>query len=395
MVKMLVRMDQVFDIPRIKACLPYGLDEKMDGVLKTAVKHDQAFSRINQVGTYLGVPDIIHISCNAKGLYIVPGGIMVIVQVFCLLHFLNLRKAFQENISRAAARLYLSQPTLTKFLKKIEGEFGTALFDRVGKRMLPTKAGLCCIEKAKDILELHEQMNQRIRILSENDHDCVRIGTSASRGEFFVERILPSVIRKYPQVRFSLILDAKAGLVEKLEKGELDMIFVSNHAERPYMESARNAREEMVLVVPKEHELMKKAKRADHFPYPYVELSDWISCPFICASPRMTTGQYTRLLFEHYGYHPKIVLEVGSLPMIYSAVNQRIGITIAPSMPLCQKEHQELRYLSFEDEQNIQWYFTAITKSQISLHPAYREIIKLVKNFYYNRAEISVPDKEV
>lgn len=64
-------------------------------------------------------------------------------------------------------------------------------------------------------------------------------------------------------------------------------------------------------------------------------------------------------------------------------------------MPLCQKEHQELRYLSFEDEQNIQWYFTAITKSQISLHPAYREIIKLVKNFYYNRAEISVPDKEV
>ena len=41
--------------------------------------------------------------------------------------------ARQESLSKAAARLYLSQPTLTKFLKKIEAEYGTPLFDRVGK----------------------------------------------------------------------------------------------------------------------------------------------------------------------------------------------------------------------------------------------------------------------
>lgn len=290
--------------------------------------------------------------------------------------------AEQESISRAAAQLYLSQPTLTKFLKKIEGEFGTALFDRVGKRMVPTKAGQCCIEKAKGILELHEQMNQRIRILTDNDHDCVRIGTSASRGEFFVEKVLPSMIRKYPDMRFSLLLEAKGSLMEKLEKEELDIVFVSNHAERPYMEYAKIAREEMVLVVPREHGLLKKARRVEKFPYPFVELSDWMSYPFISAAPRMNTGQYTRLLFDHYGCQPKIVLEVESLSLIYSAVNQRIGITIAPSMPLCQKDHKELRYLSFEDGQNIQWYFTAITKSQSVWKPVWKELLRLVREAY-------------
>jgi len=62
--------------------------------------------------------------------------------------------ARQESLSKAAARLYLSQPTLTKFLKKIEAEYGTPLFDRVGKKMVLTEAGRCCVQKSEQILAL-------------------------------------------------------------------------------------------------------------------------------------------------------------------------------------------------------------------------------------------------
>lgn len=291
--------------------------------------------------------------------------------------------ASQESISKAAARLYLSQPTLTKFLKKTEEEFGTPLFDRVGKKMVPTAAGKCCVEHAKRILEIHEQMSRDIHSLKEINHGCIRIGTSASRGEFFINRILPKMIKKYPDLSFTLRLEAKEDLLEKLDAGELDIIFASNHAERPYLEYTRIAQEEMVLVVPERHELLQRAVVQKSFRYPFVSLEDWISFPFILANVRMTTGQYTRLLFQHYQKHPPVALEVYSLQMIYSAVSQNIGITIAPSMPLCQSEHQSLRYLSFEDEQNVQWYFTAITKSRISVHPAVRELIQTVKEQYH------------
>lgn len=98
--------------------------------------------------------------------------------------------AAQESISKAAARLYLSQPTLTKFLKKIEAEFDTPLFYRVGKKMIPTPAGQACVEKARRIIELNDQMNKNVKSLRDKSRGSVRIGTSAGRGEFFIDRIL-------------------------------------------------------------------------------------------------------------------------------------------------------------------------------------------------------------
>ena len=73
--------------------------------------------------------------------------------------------ARQESLSKAAARLYLSQPTLTKFLKKIEAEYGTPLFDRVGKKMVLTEAGRCCVQKSEQILALNRELDDRIRLL--------------------------------------------------------------------------------------------------------------------------------------------------------------------------------------------------------------------------------------
>lgn len=290
--------------------------------------------------------------------------------------------ARQESISKAASRLYLSQPTLTKFLKKIEDEFETPLFDRVGKKMILTAAGKCCVKKAEEILELNEQMNKQIQALRKSDSGFIRIGTSASRGEYFINRVLNQLMEEYPHLTIHLTVEAKADLQKKLENDELDVIFVSNYAERPYLDYTKIAQEEMVLVVPEHHPLMQKAVCREHFRYPYVALEDWIHCRFIVAHSRLTTGQYTKLLFQHYGQQPPIAMELGSLQLIYSAVQKGIGISIAPSMPLFQTEHQGLKYLSFEDEQNIQWYFSAITKRCISLPPAVKRLIAITKEAY-------------
>lgn len=290
--------------------------------------------------------------------------------------------ARQESISKAAARLYLSQPTLTKFLKRVEGEFETRLFDRVGKKMILTEAGKCCVEKAEQILELNDQMNKNIQYIRQSNKGMVRIGTSASRGEFFISRVLPKMKQICPQIHFSLMVEAKRDLQKKLEENEVDIIFVSNYAERPYLDYVRIAQEEMVLVVPNGHELIQKSEVRENFSYPYVGIEDWIQYPFVAAQRRMTTGQYTALLFEHYERKPEIVLEVNSMQLIYSAVCQEIGISITPSMPCIPREHQKLRYLSFEDEQNIQWYFTAITNSGRAMYPEVKELISIVQKEY-------------
>lgn len=106
--------------------------------------------------------------------------------------------ARQESLSKAAARLYLSQPTLTKFLKKIEAEYGTPLFDRVGKKMVLTEAGRCCVQKSEQILALNRELDDRIRLLRQHDKGIIRIGISHSRSEFFSSLYHPGLCPAIP-----------------------------------------------------------------------------------------------------------------------------------------------------------------------------------------------------
>ena len=291
--------------------------------------------------------------------------------------------ASQESISKAAARLYLSQPTLTKFLQKKEEEFGTLLFHRIGKRMVPTPAGIICIEKSRKILEMNEEIDKEVNLLRQIDCGYIRIGIQNSRAHFFVTEILPVMKQKFPHFSVVLNCSTKTSLLNLLEQGELDIVFVSNSAERPYLNYIPIFQEAMVLVVPEKHELLSKAVQKPGFQYPYVAINDWNQYPFILASIQLATGQYTKLLFEHYQLKPDVVLEItGSLHYIYTSVAQGLGIAIAPSIPLSCMEDKNIQYLSFEDDRNITWIYTAITRGQISHSPAISALIELVKLKY-------------
>ena len=288
-----------------------------------------------------------------------------------------------ESISKAAAHLYLSQPTLTKFLQKLEADYGVPLFDRVGKKMIPTEAGRCCIRKAEQILALAQEADDQIRYISQKDSGLVRIGTALSRSEFFINQILPKLTKRHPDLNFVLSLKSREELQKKLEDKTLDIIFVNSYTNRPYLDYTTIGEEEMVLVVPQGHPLTAKAAPREGLRYPYIPFEEWSRYPFISVPPRLTTGQYTRQIFQHYGAKPRIILEVETPQSVYSAVHQNIGIAIAPSMPLISAEHRStLTYLSLDDTPSAQWSFSAITRSHVSLHPIIPELIKTTKDAY-------------
>ena len=88
------------------------------------------------------------------------------------------------SITKAAEALYLSQPTLTKFLQRVEQEVGTPLFHRVGKRFIPTPAGEVYVEKAHSILLLNSQLDQELDALASMRRGSVRVGTTAGRADY-------------------------------------------------------------------------------------------------------------------------------------------------------------------------------------------------------------------
>lgn len=105
------------------------------------------------------------------------------------------------SISKAAEALYISQPTLTKFLQRVERETGVPLFHRAGKKLLPTPAGEVYVEKARSI----------------------RLGTTAGRADHTVSAILPRFARQYPGVRVLLTMGHTQQLLRMIYNNELDI----------------------------------------------------------------------------------------------------------------------------------------------------------------------------
>ena len=253
--------------------------------------------------------------------------------------------------------------------------------------MVLTEAGRCCVQKSEQILALNRELDDRIRLLRQHDKGIIRIGISHSRSEFFLHYIIPAFVQRYPDLNFILTQNTRTSLHELLENEELDAIFVSNYSQRPYLDYVSIAREEMVLVVPEEHPLLREAVPSAQSRYPHVSHEAWSQYPFVAVPPKLMTGQYTRQLFQQCHIQPRIVLEVSTLHSVYTAVAQNIGIGIAPSMPTTSDATRSLRYLSLDDPQNLQWSFAAITRSQVSVHPVVREIIQMAQRVYQELSE--------
>ena len=127
------------------------------------------------------------------------------------------------SISRAAEALYLSQPTLTKFLQRVEREAGQPLFHRVGKRFILTPAGEVYVARAKSILQLEHQLEQELADLAAMRSGSIRLGTTAGRSSYIARQVAPLFRQEFPGVRLLLHISHTERLMKMMQNNELDM----------------------------------------------------------------------------------------------------------------------------------------------------------------------------
>jgi len=131
------------------------------------------------------------------------------------------------SFSRAAVRVHLTQPAISKRIGNLEQAVNTRLFDRIGRRVQLTPAGLVLLEQARAILNEVAEAKRRIANLSEEIGGTLSIGTSHHVG---LHRLPPALQRfheRYPQVKLDLrFLDSEAGC-RAVAQGELELAIVT------------------------------------------------------------------------------------------------------------------------------------------------------------------------
>lgn len=191
-----------------------------------------------------------------------------------------LEVAREGNITHAAERLHISQPTLSKQLKELEGELGKKLFVRGNYSVRLTDEGMLLRKRAEDILDMVGKTEEEFKALGEITGGDVRIGCAESDGMKYLAQRVKSLQERYPRFRLHLYSGNTEDVEERLDRGLLDFAVLAqevdlskyNYLEMPDADT-------WGVVMRKDSPLAKKEA---------VRMKDLLHLPLICSRQGIT-----------------------------------------------------------------------------------------------------------
>ena len=137
----------------------------------------------------------------------------------------------EQNISRAAARCYLSQPALSQQLKIYEEKLGFPIFERSRTSMTPTKQGELVLETARQIAAAEKELHDQLEMLKKNAIQNIHINIEFTMRNMFLRDIWSRVRKLYPDAKLTLISGDSENALQFLQNGSADLlIFMTKKA---------------------------------------------------------------------------------------------------------------------------------------------------------------------
>jgi DNA-binding transcriptional LysR family regulator len=166
--------------------------------------------------------------------------------------------AEELHFRRAADRLHLAQPSVSKQIRTLEAELGVELFDRNRRGANLTAAGEALLPEARELLPRADRAAANTRATGTGQRGRLRLSLTRSLTGGIAGAILDEYRARYPEVQIELGVGNTMLHVEQLHAGDIDVGFVRPPLEDPGLEELPLGREPMVCVLPKGHPLTKR-----------------------------------------------------------------------------------------------------------------------------------------
>lgn len=167
--------------------------------------------------------------------------------------------AREENITKAASLLHVTQPTLSRQIQQLEEELGVKLFRRSQYRVILTDDGMLLRRRAQEIVELADKAQRELRHIEAELTGEIAIGCGESVGMTFLSRHIREFRREHPQVQFRIYSANADDIKEHIEKGLLDMGLLTEPVDIGRYAFLRTPQKDRWgVLLPKEHPLAQR-----------------------------------------------------------------------------------------------------------------------------------------
>lgn len=200
------------------------------------------------------------------------------MEIRVLRYFLEVAR--EGSVTHAAERLHISQPTLSKQIKDLEGELGKKLFVRSSFSVRLTDEGMLLRKRAEDILDMVDKTEKEFKALGELTGGDIRVGCAESDGIKHLARCVKTLQEQYPRIRLHVYSGNTEDLSERLDRGLLDFAVIAqavdlskyNYLEMPSSDT-------WGVVMRKDSPLAQKEA---------VRMEDLLQLPLICSRQGIT-----------------------------------------------------------------------------------------------------------
>lgn len=286
-----------------------------------------------------------------------------------------------QNITKAADSLYVTQPTLTKFLQNLEKELGQKLFRKLGHRFILTYAGERYVKKATEILNLKKELDQEMGDIIKNNQGSLKIAFPVMRGTYMLPCTLPIFNSLYPNVRLNILEADSSSLENMIISGEADLAFFNLPIKSPDVDYEVISHEELLLLIPDRNPLAEQGIIKEGLRYPWMDLNLLKNEPFIMQIPGQRTRQVVDNLFKEYHIEPNIKLQTSNITAEATLASKGYGCCFVTESHLRHiKPLENVSFFSVGSPCTLMDFVVAFRRgSYIPYHA--REYITIVKDF--------------
>ncbi|UIR57724.1 LysR family transcriptional regulator [Sphingobacterium sp. SRCM116780] len=232
--------------------------------------------------------------------------------------------AEELHFRKAAERLYISQPGLSRQIKQMEEIYQATLFER-GKRSVRLTGAGNYLKKEVDIIFTHmDKVQRELRVLGENKVTELRLGFIGSAVQSILAKVLVTLKHDFPSIEVDLQELSNEMQVAKVLKEELDFGLVRLDELPKGLKSIPVIKEHFSLVVPHDYTIQKTN---------FSSLNDFRNEPFILFSKDYSHSYFDLVMsiFRDAGFEPDVALRTVNAMTIFNLVEQGLGVAIVPA----------------------------------------------------------------
>jgi DNA-binding transcriptional LysR family regulator len=277
----------------------------------------------------------------------------------------------QQSFTRAAEKMFVTQPTISKMLRNLEDELGSTLLIREGRRLLLTDTGRAVYEHGITILDEFRQLKAELIDINHLNKGILRLGIPPMVG-MMVARPISAYHQQYPGVELKIAESGGLAAQQAVMNGELDLAMTALPVEdEPRLATQQLFSHPLCVLTPRSEPWLSR-QRIDP-----VELGEY---PLVIHNEDFALNRQLMHLFEACNVTPRIAVRSGQWDFLAAMVQTGVGIAVLPE-PVCQRlDEKTLMWLPLNSP--LQWQMGMIWREENYLSNSARAWIECCKQYW-------------